>query len=642
LLNMIIFSSLSAEFSVNALFSDNMVIQREQSVSIYGTADANEEINVEFAGQRKQAKANETGFWEVKLDSMTKSFESRDLKLESAKSNRSLTLHNILVGDVWLCGGQSNMEFPFKNFSLLQGEVDKINKPYIRSMVIKRRELDILDDKVIAVESFSDAWHEARQPWVMPLSVTAYYFAEKVNRSLDVPVGLIVSAVGGSQIQRWLPKPVVEGLDVNSESSNGAGVLYNGMIYPLRKFTIKGVIWYQGESNAGIPESYYSLSKTLITTWRKIWAENNPHLETMPFFTVQLAPFNRNVDGLATDAWAYIRDAQLKTLSLPNTGLVVTTDLGEFNDIHPQMKKPVGERLALWAEKLEKADIIASGPLFEKVVITDNKAQVHFSNIGSGLETRKVTMSSKKGVWAIDDPDAFSVPADQLEGFSICGADQRFVSADAAIIGDYVEVFSKEVSNPIAVRYGWLTFPLCNLYNKEGLPASPFRSDDFPIPDVQGRLVGKEWDRDEGKLGFKMEMIKSTVETDWAQTNVDGLSGFEVSNGKKIEFAKAYYKIENPDYKDGKKPDVLISIIYLDNNTDTLSIQYDSSDINILEVKEHPGAWKPAAKIKLNNTGKWRLVEILIKDGLFKNRCNDGDLRINANNKTILGAVYYR
>jgi sialate O-acetylesterase len=635
-------ASVYADLQLNGIFKDNMVLQRDQEVSVYGIATPSSKVNVTFNGQKKSVYADNSGGWELKLDPMKKSFEPQKLVVESDQSKDRLVISNVLVGDVWLCSGQSNMEHWFETYPLLKSQAKEINNPDVRSVIMEKRDAAKPEEAVILKKPFADAWHEAREPWVMPLSPTAYFFAAKLRRDLDVPVGLIISSVGGTQIQRWMPVEAVNGLKLDSESSDGAGVLYNSMIHPLRKFTIKGVIWYQGESNGRIPHSYYAMSKEHIKSWRQVWAQNNPHLKNMPFFTVQIAPFQTTVDGLASDAWAYIRDAQLKTLSLPNTGLVVTTDLGEYADIHPQNKQPVGERLALWAEKLEGRAVVPSGPLFKKAVVDGNKMNVYFSYVGSGLETRRVTMSSRKNVWAKDDPDAYVVSAEELAGFTLCGTDMKFVPAEAKIVGDRVEVSSREVSNPVAVRYGWSTFPLCNLYNKEGLPASPFRSDNFPVPDVQGRTVGITWDGNDTTLGHALEFTGSTSETVWEQVTQAGRQGYQAAPGQDSKSRYAYYKITDQSFKSGKCPKVVLSVVYFDWGQGTVAIQYDSSDKNVLVVKDNPGAWKNGGNLKLENTLTWKKAEFAIEDGFFDGRCNSADFRLNCAKSFVFSKLYCR
>ncbi len=480
-----------ADLKLDGIFKNNMVLQRDQKVSIYGNAAPASRVTVAFNGQVKTVTADESGDWELKLEAMEKSFTPRKLTVTSDKARETVVLSNVLIGEVWLCSGQSNIERGFGTYPLLAGRAGEIDDPHIRSVIIERCGAESPRDEVSFDEPFTDGWHEAKEPWVTPLPPAAYYFAAKLRRDLEVPVGLIVSAVGGSQIQAWMPKETVERLALDPESGDGAGTFYNSMIHPLRKLTIKGVIWYQGESNGHIPYSYNILAREHIQSWRRIWAQNNPPLNNMPFFTVQIAPYRTTLNGLANDAWAYIRDAQLKTLSLPNTGLVVTTDLGDYADVHPQDKQPVGYRLALWAEKLEGLPVIPSGPLYKQAVVVGHKVKVYFTHVGSGLKAGRVAMSSRMNVWAKDDPDAYVVTDEKLAGFTLCGADGQFFPAEAEIVEDHVEVSSKHVPAPIAVRYGWSTFPLCNLFNKEGLPASPFRSDDFPYPDTPDRLKGK-------------------------------------------------------------------------------------------------------------------------------------------------------
>jgi len=629
-------------FELSPLFKDNMVLQRNQKVSIYGTATAGTEITVTFNSQKKRTKANSSGNWELKLNPMKRSFAPKKLVVTAKKSSEQVVIDNVLIGDVWLCSGQSNMERWFGSYPLLKGRTKKINNPDVRSIVMAKRSFAEPDEQIVPKKPFVDAWRPAREPWMMPLSPTAYYFAAKLRNELDVPIGLIVSAIGGTQIQRWMPREVVEGLDLDSESSDGAGVLYNTMIHPLRNFTIKGVIWYQGESNGRIPHSYYALTQTHIKTWRQIWAKNNPHLKDMPFFTVQLAPFQNRVDGLAGDAWAYIRDAQLKTLSLPNTGLAVTTDVGEYADIHPQDKQPVGERLALWAEKLENRSIVHSGPLFKKAIFKGSKVEVYFSETGSGLQTRRVAMSSKKNVWAREDPDAYVVPADKLAGFVVCGADKKFLPAEAKIVGDHVEVYSKDVSKPIAVRYGWSTFPLCNLYNKEGLPASPFRSDNWSVPDVQNRTIGKKLKGDEKKLGFTMQFAGSTTETEWEKVTKANKQGFQVTPGQGPKPNYAYFKVTDNSLKSGKCPKVIVTIVYFDQGEGTVLLQYDSTDKNVREVKDAPGAWKIGGKIKLQNTLTWKKAAFVLTDAFFDGRCNGADIRLNCARSFVFSKLYCR
>ena len=627
---------------LNGIFKDNMVLQRNQQVSIYGTAEPYVTVTVSFNGQGKSTKADSSGSWELKLSPMKKSFISNTLTAKSSDGGKVASIENVLVGDVWLCSGQSNMEYTLGGLPLLKDTIKDINEPAIRGFVIEHREAGKPDEQVVAKDPFKAAWRDMKQPWISSISATAFFFADKLRKDLDVPIGLVISSVGGSQIQRWMPADVVKSLNLDSESTGGAGALYYPMIHPIKDFTIKGVIWYQGESNGRIPDSYYALTQEHIKCWRKIWSQNNPQLADMPFLTVQIAPFDLGVDGLAPDAWAYIRDAQLKTLSLPNTGLAVTTDIGEYADIHPQNKQPVGQRLALWAENMAGLDVEPSGPLFRGAVIIGSKIKINFSHVGSGLETRQVRMSSKRNVRAEDDPDAYIVPANELEGFTICGEDQKFIPAIAKIVDDYVEVSSVKVQKPVAVRYGWSTFPMCNLFNKDGLPASPFRTDNFPVPDVQGRHIGKPWNMVSRNLGSTMSFTGSNPETRWHNNELGGVIGFKPARNQNPPIY-AYFRMDDDTFKRGASPDAAISITYFDDNDGTLDVQYDSSDSSVVVVKNSPGAWKSAGKIKLRNTGKWSVVELPVNDAFFGGRCNGADIRINCSDiSIILGPVYCR
>jgi hypothetical protein len=302
----------------------------------------------------------------------------------------------------------------------------------------------------------------------------------------------------------------------------------------------------------------------------------------------------------------------------------------------------VGERLALWAEKLENKAVVSSGPLFKKAVVKGNKVEVYFSEVHSGLQTRRVAMSSQRNVWAKDDPDAYVVPADKLAGFTICGADKKFVSAEAVIVGDHVEVFSKDVSDPLAVRYGWSTFPLCNLYNKDGLPASPFRSDDFAVPDVQNRTVGKALKGNDTELGHGLEFTGSNSETAWEQVTQADKQGYQVTEEQGSKPNYAYFKVTDGSFKYGKCPEVVISIIYFDRGDGTVLIQYDSSDKNVRVVKNAPGAWKDGGKLKLENTRKWKKAEFTLTDAFFDGRCNGADIRLNCAESFVFSKLYCR
>jgi hypothetical protein len=314
-------------------------------------------------------------------------------------------------------------------------------------------------------------------------SALGFYFGTHLQRELEVPIGLIISARGSTRIESWCAIETLQrvGIDAGNSTSvnhNTPSALYNAMIHPLRNFPIKGVIWYQGEANAnqGNPAEYGLVFKEMIGAWRSLFDQPK-----MPFLFVQLAPFRASP---ANDNWALLREAQAAALKLPNTGMAVITDAGEFRDIHPQDKKTPGSRLALLALKISGIDVASRSPLFAHVNFRpDGRGEVYFYHAESGLETQRVVMNRQAGFAPGKDPQAFVVEGDVLHGFEIRAEAGDWESARANIISpgggmpDYVEVWSEAVSAPVAVRYGWANFPLCNLFNGAGLPASPFRSD---------------------------------------------------------------------------------------------------------------------------------------------------------------------
>jgi sialate O-acetylesterase len=303
-----------------------------------------------------------------------------------------------------------------------------------------------------------------------------------LQEHLKVPVGFIHTSWGGTRIETWMsPKALqaagtYEPEPTKGVNANTASALYNGMIQPLLNYRARGAVWYQGESNAGRAYKYRTLFPGMIESWRTEW--NNPDLA---FFWVQLAPFGAVQKMPGESDWAELREAQTMALKLKNTGQAVITDFGNEYDIHPTPKRPVGDRLALVARALTYGEKIAySGPLYKSVKFAGNKAILSFDHVGSGLVAKELvpTKENAKGqsAWRTKD----NTPGAGLIGFTVCGKDHQFQPAKAEIAGNAVVVTSELVDAPIAVRYGWANHPLCNLFNREGLPASPFRTDDFP------------------------------------------------------------------------------------------------------------------------------------------------------------------
>lgn len=482
-------SSLHAEVKPNPLFSDNAVLQRDGKVPVWGTADEGEKVTVEFAGQKLETVAKD-GKWKVELPPMPASSEPRTLTVSGASN--TVTATNILVGEVWLCSGQSNMEWRLDKATNGAAAAAASADPLLRLTLLAHRDIDIPQERA------DIAWKPCESNSVAGFSAVGYYFGRDLRSRLGVPVGLIGSYYGGTPAEAWTsretlaadprfkplqdrqakseadfdpaklearnqkikadyeaaaaqavaegkPKPAGPRLMVPpAKDKNRPSCLYNGMIAPLQPYALRGVIWYQGESNAGEYVLYRKLFPAMITSWRKQWGMGD-----FPFLFVQIAPFKRQNPG--------IREAQLISWdSVPNAAMAVTTDVGNPDDIHPIDKEPVGHRLALAARALAYGEKIEySGPIQSSMKVEGNRAVLSFTHMGDGL-------IAKDGA---------------LRGFMVAGSDGRFFPARAEIKGETVEVSSLEVPVPTAVRYGWAYVPDVNLFNKEGLPASPFRTD---------------------------------------------------------------------------------------------------------------------------------------------------------------------
>lgn len=489
----------AADVKLNSLFTDNMVLQQKIAVPVWGTAEEGEDISITFNGQTVSAKSQD-GKWMARLSPMNAGgpFEM------TVKGKNTITIKNVLIGEVWVCSGQSNMQFPVQASTLANEVIPKATNPNIRLFSVPRIVAS-------APQSTVDAkWEECTPKTVPDFSAVAYFFGAYLQKELNVPVGLIHTSWGGTPAESWttletlksnplyseilkryddglsaaekkyqefpgkFQKWVEDAKKLNQEGKMVPGMpalpteawwsdqynnpnrpagLYNAMIAPLIPYAIQGAIWYQGESNAGRAYQYRSLFADMIKDWRKCWGQGD-----FSFFFVQLANFNSNPHS---QDWPELREAQTMTLSLPKTGMAVTTDIGDATDIHPKNKIEVGRRLSLAALKVAyDEDVVYSGPMYKSLQVQDGKAYISFTNLGSGLITKN---------------------CDPLKGFEIAGEDKEYVPAEAEIIGTKVVVSSSKVSKPVAVRYAWRNNPEdANLFNKEGLPASSFRTDEWP------------------------------------------------------------------------------------------------------------------------------------------------------------------
>ncbi len=466
-------SSAQADVRLPALFSDNMVLQQKLTAPVWGWADEGEEVKVTFRGKTAKTKAK-NGKWMAELTGL-KAGGPDDLVVEG--KNR-IEIKNVLVGEVWIASGQSNMEWPLKQSYESAKDIAACANPKMRLFLVQKAKTNS------PAEDVKGQWKDCDPANVPGFSAVAYYFGRNLQEARKVPVGLIGTYWGGSPAEAWMSQQKLESnpvykkdiLDKYAAAVQKAeadpkknpgwrpGELYNGMIAPLIPYGIEGAIWYQGESNAGRAEQYRSLFADMIRNWRQDWGRRD-----FPFLAVQLAPWDKNkkraleviTEKTGDSDWAELREAQwLATKTLPKVGMAVITDVGDKDDIHPTKKEAVGVRLALAARGIAYGEKIEySGPLYQKMRIKGNEAILSFEHTGGGLVAE----------------------GGELKGFTICGPDKKFVWAHAEIRGDTVVVSSPEVSQPVAVRFGWADYPVVNLWNKAGLPASPFRTDDFPM-----------------------------------------------------------------------------------------------------------------------------------------------------------------
>lgn len=501
-----------AEITLPALFSDHAVLQRDKPIPVWGGARPGERVTVSLGGALRDAAADASGRWRLMLPPMPA--DGRPLTLEVKGDSGSVSRSDVLLGDVWLCSGQSNMEWGLGGCDVPQ-DIAAADLPLIRN--------------------FHTAYHFAEAPagdvagsWTVcspgsapGITAVGFYFARRIHAETGVPIGLLTSAVGGTNIELWmsaeslLKAPELAGYaavmkeslalyqnqlrDVlpaaRAWSEAGAAavkagreipappawpahpfsdrvmrprcvLLHQGMIHPLVPFALRGVLWYQGENNADDPQ-YAIKKRLLIEEWRRLFRD--PEL---PFYFVQLAAFGPPDDSPAGGGWGPVRDLQRRCLSIPRTGMACAIDIGDAADIHPKNKQDVGERLALWAlrDVHQKPGVVPSGPLYQEMAVEGDRIRLRFRMTGGGLMAGR---KPPRGP-AVPDPDA------PLRRFSIAGEDRRWFAAEAMIERESVTLRSPEVPRPVAARYAFSSNPEgANLYNREGLPASPFRTDDW-------------------------------------------------------------------------------------------------------------------------------------------------------------------
>jgi len=480
--------ALRAEVKLPAIFGDHMVLQQGVEVPVWGTAAPDEAVTVSFSGKTAKTTASPEGKWKLKLDALPASDKPAEF---TVAGTNTLVFKDVLVGEVWVCSGQSNMVA--SRSSLIAKEVGAKRLIHFFKSQNTATLLPQTDVK--------GKWVVCTPEEANPLSLSAvgYHFAVHVQQATNVPVGMIQTAWSGTGIAPWIdfdslaasprfknlatrvegmrnrPQPEAApapapGAKPAPKPKQPAGVpsaIYNGMVHPHVPYAIKGAIWYQGESNAGNEENakeYMDLLPLLISSWRNVWGQGD-----FPFLVVQLPAYSRGA------AWPWLRQAQFKALSVPNTGLAVALDLNPTDNLHPNDKSEVGRRLALQARAVAYGEKgVFSGPLFTSIKVEGATVRVSFKETGSGL-----TLGGPPAAYKLKVPDPTLETT--LQGFEVAGADGAFVIADASIDGDTVLVSSATVLQPVHVRYAWAAWPKANLYNKEGLPASPFTTGESPL-----------------------------------------------------------------------------------------------------------------------------------------------------------------
>ncbi|WP_111708506.1 sialate O-acetylesterase [Lutibacter citreus] len=490
---LIVSFSAVAQVSVSNIFSSHMVLQRNQQNPIWGTASVGEKVTITIDTQKHKTITDKNGNWKVKLNPLK---VGGPYKL-TVKGKNKITFDDILVGEVWICTGQSNMQWSVINSNHSDLEIASANYPNIRLFSVP-----LTGNPEIQTKIADTSWVACTPKNIPEFSAAGYFFGRKLHQTLGVPIGLINASWGASSLETWISREALEASGKHNElledwdiaaseftdeklvevtkayeeweaagkpgakmrpprdiriAQNRPANAFNGVINPIVGFGIKGAIWCQGESNLGRGYQYRSLFPLLINSWRTLWNQGD-----FPFYWIQLASMKEPDKEPTSSSWAELRESQTKTLSLPNTGEVVTMDLGEGRDIHYRNKQPVGNRLARLALTKEYGYKFASeSPRYESIKIKGNTIIITFNHIDEGL---------------------YAADFETVKGFAIAGFDKKFVWAKAKIIDkNKIEISSEKIINPIAVRYAWSNNPKANLFDRNGLPVTGFRTDKWKL-----------------------------------------------------------------------------------------------------------------------------------------------------------------
>ena len=481
-----------AELRMSSVFGDSMVVQRDKPIHIWGWTQPGQEVTAQLAGHDGACTSDGDGRFDLHIDPLPAGGPHQLV----VKADETKTFQDVLVGEVWLCSGQSNMQW----------SVDQANDPDLEKLTANFPNIRLITVPQVGTQQpqydFEGQWEACSPQTVGQFSAVGYFFGRQLHQTLDVPIGLIDNAWGGSAAEAWVRRDRLESggnfadllkkwddleatydweaeqakheqrLAKWQETKKGRrpslrnpllgqhrpANLYNGVLMPVLGYTIRGTIWYQGESNSSRAYQYRDLFPLMIKSWREDWKQGD-----FPFYWVQLADFRAETPEPAESDWAELREAQTMTMSkLPNTGEAVILNLGEATDIHPKNKQDVAKRLARWALANDYGmEIPYQSPTYESMVVTTNgRVNIDFVGVGAMIDT-----------FDVKEPI----------GFTVAGEDRKFVAAEAKIVDkNTIQVWSEKVENPVAVRYGWADNPVCNVQSAEGLPLTPFRTDDWP------------------------------------------------------------------------------------------------------------------------------------------------------------------
>jgi sialate O-acetylesterase len=446
----------NAEIQLPKIFSSNMMIQRDQPVRVWGTCSASAKVQVSLGTESASTIARPDGSWQVTLKPMT---AGGPYTLTTTTDGNATILTNVLCGDVWLCSGQSNMQWPVKNVNPLEQQAALVARPNLRLCSVPKTP----GDKPLMTADIK--WNLCTPESARDFSAVAFFFASELLKDpalTNVPIGLVDSSFGGTTCEGWIPQPALTNFAAKDLHDSMFGIkpanLYNGMIAPLGGTRFKGVLWYQGESNSAHPEAYPALLATMISEWRKQFGQPG-----LPFFIVQLPEYANLWEGFY---WPWIREMQARAVqSISNATLVVGIRTTDGFNLHPREKLEIGRRAALLARQVAYGEnLAASGPIFKNAAVEGSAIRVKFDTDHDGLA---------------------STAPDGVRGFAVAGADGEYYFAEAIIDGETVVVRSKDISQPQTVRYAWAAMPQATLVNQSGLPATPFRTDTLPYSNVE-------------------------------------------------------------------------------------------------------------------------------------------------------------